>query len=86
MNTRSFINPAIRFNTFYRPALLIVASIELLCIFWLTSRYPSLLPKAAHVGQAVPSMGFSRELISLPAGSPVWQTIGVTALNWIDGM
>jgi uncharacterized membrane protein YraQ (UPF0718 family) len=55
-------------------------------IFWLASRYPQLLHKAYHVGQAVPSMAFSGELIHVSAAAPAWQRIFAAAVNWLDGM
>ena len=44
----------------------------LLGLFWFTSRYPQLLDKAKHVGDALPSMAFSSQLVKVEAGSPVW--------------
>ena len=70
----------------YRPLLLGATAIVLLSVFWLASRYPQLLGKARHVGQGLPSMAFSGELIKLAVGAPAWQRILATAVNWLDGM
>ena len=75
-----------RTRSWYRPALLAAAGIGLLGLFWFASRYPSLLGKAAQVGQAVPSMAFSSEVVSVAADAPVWQRILVGALNWLNAM
>jgi uncharacterized membrane protein YraQ (UPF0718 family) len=68
----------------YRPLLLALAGIGLLALFWFASRYPSLLSKASHVGQAVPSMAFSSEVMSVASDAPLWQRVAVGALNWLN--
>jgi uncharacterized membrane protein YraQ (UPF0718 family) len=73
-------------RAYYLPALLVVIGLVLLSVFWLTSRYPSLLGKLAHVGQTVPSMAYSSELIPVAPGAPLWQVILFGAINWINGM
>ena len=70
----------------YRPMILATAAALLLSMFWLATRYPQLIGKARHVGQAVSSMAFSREVIRLAADAPVWQKILATAVNWLDSM
>ena len=54
--------------------------------FWFASRYPQLLGKAQHVGQALPSMAFSSELIRVAEDAPVWLRILAGAVNWLDSM
>src|SRR5438128_6561227 len=70
----------------YRPLLLALAAVGLLSLFWFASRYPQLLGKAQHVGQALPSMAFSSELVRVAADAPVWQRILASAVNWLDSM
>jgi len=70
----------------YRPLILVSAAIVLLGVFWFASRYPQLLAKADHIGQALPSMAFSGELIKVSSDAPIWRRIGAGAVNWLDGM
>ncbi|HWZ42619.1 MAG TPA: permease [Candidatus Saccharimonadales bacterium] len=58
----------------------------LLGAFWFGSRYPALFSKAAHVGQALPSMTYSHALMQVNASAPIWERILAIAINWIDGM
>jgi uncharacterized membrane protein YraQ (UPF0718 family) len=58
----------------------------LLSLFWFASRYPQLFGKAEHVGEALPSMAFSSELISVAADAPVWLRIVAATVNWLDNM
>jgi uncharacterized membrane protein YraQ (UPF0718 family) len=62
------------------------AGLVLVGLFWFASRYPQLLSKAEHVGQALPSMAYSSELIAVAADAPVWQRILAATVNWLDGM
>jgi hypothetical protein len=55
--------------------ILAVAGIVLLCVFWFASRYPQLINKARHVGQAVPSMAYSHEVVQVAADAPAWRRI-----------
>lgn len=71
---------------YYRPLILAAIAVALLYSFWVTSRYPSLMSKAAHVGQAVPSMAYSSEVWPVAADAPVWQKIAYGAVNWLYGM
>jgi uncharacterized membrane protein YraQ (UPF0718 family) len=73
-------------SRYYRPGLLVAAGLGLLCLFWFSSRYPSLLNKLAHVGGAVPSMVYSSEVMAVDAGAPLWLVILIGAVNWIGGM
>src|SRR5437870_5489376 len=75
-----------RIGCYYRPLIMTAAGLALLCLFWFASHYPQLLRKADHVGQAVPSMTFSSEVISVAADAPVWQRILAATVNWLDGM
>ena len=46
----------IRWRCPYRALILAASVVGLLWLFWFVSRYPQLLQKAEHVGQAVPSI------------------------------
>ncbi len=75
-----------RVRCHWRPIILTSAAIVLLSIFWFTSRYPQLFSKAAQVGQALPSMAYSSQLITVEANAPVWLRILAATVNWLDGM
>jgi len=75
-----------RVPCYYRPLLLGTATLTLVGLFWFASRYPQLLSKAEHVGQTVPSMAYSHELLHVAADAPAWQRILFGAVNWLDGM
>jgi uncharacterized membrane protein YraQ (UPF0718 family) len=62
------------------------ATVVLLGVFWFASRYPQLFSKAEHVGQAVPSMAYSSQLMSVAADAPVWLRIVAATINWLDSM
>ena len=81
----SKFNPA-RIRCYWRPLILAGAGFVLLSLFWFASRYPQLFSKAAHVGEAQPSMAFSSEVLSVAADAPVWQQILGATVNWLDGM
>lgn len=70
----------------YRPLSLGVAAVALIGLFWFVSRYPQLLTKADHVGQALPSMAFSGEVLHAADYAPLWQKILYVAVNWLDSM
>ncbi len=70
----------------FRPLILTAAAVMLLGMFWFASRYPQLLAKADHVGQALPSMAFSHEVLRLASDAPLWQRILAGAVNWLDSM
>ena len=71
---------------YWRPVILTGIGIALLCVFWFTSRYPQLLRKAGHVGQAMPSMAFSSQLMTVATDAPIWLRILATTVNWLDSM
>jgi uncharacterized membrane protein YraQ (UPF0718 family) len=84
-------NPAVRFSPgrlhgYYRPLILISAGLLILGVFWFASRYPQLIGKAEHVGQSVPSMAYSSQLLPIAADDPLWQRVAFGAVNWLDGM
>src|SRR5260370_4110766 len=66
--------------------ILVATALVLLGVFWIGSRYPQLFSKAYHVGQALPSMAFSSQLIYGAEDAPAWQRILAGAVNWLDGM
>jgi uncharacterized membrane protein YraQ (UPF0718 family) len=70
----------------YRALVLAATAILVVSVFWFASRYPQLLRKAQHVGQRLPSMAFSSELVQVADNAPVWQQIAASALNWLDSM
>ncbi len=71
---------------YYRQGILVVATVTLLCLFWFASRYPQLWSKAHHVGQALPSMAYSTEVLTTTANDPAWWRIFAGAVNWLDSM
>src|SRR5438105_1024959 len=75
-----------RVRCHWRPIIMVGAAIVLLGVFWFASRYPQLFRKAAHLGQALPSMAYSSQLIAVAADAPVWQRILAATVNWLDGM
>jgi uncharacterized membrane protein YraQ (UPF0718 family) len=78
--------PLRRIACYYRPLILAAAAVTLLGVFWFASRYPQLLAKADHVGQALPSMAFSHEVLRVAADAPLGQRILSGAVNWLDSM
>ena len=86
MTDSTFPFPRRRIESYYRPLILVAVAVVLFGVFWITSRYPSLLSKASHVGLAVPSMAFSSELLHVAPDAPIWQKILFSAVNWLDGM
>jgi hypothetical protein len=85
MSTATVRRP-LQIQCYYRPLILVVTGLILLCAFWFASRYPQLFSKAEHVGQTLPSMAFSSQLIVLTEDAPTWQRILATAVNWLDSM
>lgn len=75
-----------RIRCHYRPIILATTAATILCVFWFASRYPQLLAKKEHIGQALPSMAWSSELLPVTADAPAWQKILYGAVNWLDGM
>jgi uncharacterized membrane protein YraQ (UPF0718 family) len=86
MKTAALSGWQYRIRCYYRPLVLVAAALVLLSVFWLTSRYPQLLGKAEHIGQALPSMAFSCELIHVAQDAPAWRKILAGAVNWLDSM
>ena len=84
--TTTTARKAIQIQCYYQPLILVVAAMVLLGVFWFASRYPQLLSKAQHLGQALPSMAFSSQLIVLAEDAPIWQRILASAVNWLDSM
>jgi hypothetical protein len=77
---------AANFRCHWRPIILVASAIVLFDAFWFASRYPQLLGKAEHIGQAVPSMAYSSAAVTVAADAPAWQRIPATAVNWLAGM
>ena len=85
MSTATAHRP-LQIQCYYRPLILIATTLVLLSVFWFASRYPQLFSKAAHLGQTLPSMAFSSQLIVVAADAPIWQRILASAVNWLDSM
>jgi uncharacterized membrane protein YraQ (UPF0718 family) len=75
-----------RVPCYWRPIIMVGATVVLLGVFWFASRYPQLFTKAEHVGQAVPSMAFSSQLMTVAADAPWWLRILAATVNWLDSM
>jgi uncharacterized membrane protein YraQ (UPF0718 family) len=58
----------------------------LLSLFWFASRYPQLFSKAEEVGEALPSMAYTSQLMSVASDAPVWLRIVAATVNWLDSM
>ncbi len=76
--------PSIR--CYWRPIILMAGALLILCVFWFSSRYPSLMSKADHLGQAVPSMTYSSQVMTAAADAPIGRQILVASVNWLAGM
>ena len=75
-----------RIRCHWRPIILVGAMALLLGVFWFASRYPQLLSKAQHVGQALASMAYSSQLMTATADDPIaWRILAAT-VNWLDSM
>jgi uncharacterized membrane protein YraQ (UPF0718 family) len=70
----------------WRPIILAGSAVVLFGAFWFASRYPQLLSKAEHLGQALPSMAYSSEVMTAVAVASVSQRILATAVNWLASM
>src|SRR5438552_17287195 len=75
-----------RVRCHYRPLILVSAGLILVGLFWFASRYPQLVEKARHVGQAMPSMAYSSAVVAVAADAPAWERILATAVNWLYSM
>lgn len=75
-----------RVRCHYRPLILTITGVVLVGLFWFATRYPQLLSKAEHVGQALPSMAYSSQLVSISADDPAWLRILGATVNWLDSM
>lgn len=75
-----------RIPCYWRPIIMVSATTVLLAIFWFASRYPQLFSKAEHVGQAVPSMAYSSQLMTVAADAPFALRILAATVNWLDSM
>lgn len=75
-----------RVRCHWRPIIMVGAAAVLLGAFWFASRYPQLFGKAEHVGQALPSMAYSSQLMTVAADAPVWLRILAATVNWLDSM
>src|SRR5258708_2500352 len=78
--------PISRLRCHYRPLILAIGAPSILCGFWFASRYPQLLAKSGHLGEALPSMAYSSEGLQVAADAPLWQKIAFGAVNWLDNL
>jgi len=85
MSTATVRSP-FQIQCYYRQTILVATALVFLGVFWFASRYPQLFSKADHVGEALPSMAFSSQLIVLAEDAPIWQRILASAVNWLDSM
>ncbi len=65
---------------------MVATALILLGLFWFASRYPQLFHKAEVVGEDLPSMAYSSELISVAEDAPPGLRILAATVNWLDGM
>jgi uncharacterized membrane protein YraQ (UPF0718 family) len=86
MNASTARLATVNFRCHWRPVIMAGSAVVLFGAFWFASRYPQLLSKAEHVGQALPSMAYSREAMTVAAVAPVSQRILATAVNWLASM
>ena len=86
MNIAIVARPRRGIRCYYRPIVLAATAVSLISVFLFVSRYPQLLGKVRHIGQALPSMAYSSELVRVAVDAPAWRRIVATALNWLDGM
>lgn len=70
----------------WRPIILIGAALLIIGTFWIWSRYPALVSKAAHIGKAVPSMTYSSQVMTVASDAPVGRQILAASVNWLAGM
>ncbi len=72
----------------HAPLLLLIATgIAILCIFWFTSRYPSLLKKSHDLPTYHPhSFVYNSDLMTLEGGDTFWRRVLVTFVNWMYSM
>ena len=75
-----------RIRCHWRPVIMVGAGLVLLSLFWFASRYPQLFSKAEHVGEALPSMAYSSQLMTVAADAPVLLRILAATVNWLDSM
>ncbi len=68
--TTTTVRSRIQIRYCYRPLILAATAMMLLGVFWFASRYPQLFRKAEHLGQALPSMAFSSQLIVVAENVP----------------
>lgn len=65
---------------------MVSAGLLIMGTFWFALRYPQLFAKAEHVGQVLPSMAYSSEVIPVAPDAPVWRRILFGAVNWLYSM
>jgi uncharacterized membrane protein YraQ (UPF0718 family) len=75
-----------RVRCHWRPIIMVGAAALLLGVFWFASRYPQLFSKASHVGEVLPSMAYSSQLMTVAADAPWWLRILAATVNWLDSM
>jgi uncharacterized membrane protein YraQ (UPF0718 family) len=86
MNTTTVRFSVARIRCYWRPIIFATAGSILVGVFWFASRYPQLARKASHVGDAMPSMAYSSQILTESPDAPVWQLILASSVNWLDNM
>src|SRR5437762_1638604 len=86
MSTATAHFTLVRVRCHWRSIIMVGAAVVLLGVFWFASRYPQLLSKAEHVGQAVPSMAYSSQVMTVAADAPVDATWERTAVRPADAL
>jgi uncharacterized membrane protein YraQ (UPF0718 family) len=77
---------ASKIRSYWRPLILIGAGVFLVVTFWVSSRYPQLSSKAERVGEALPTMAFSNQVLESTVDDPAWWQILASSINWLEGM
>ncbi len=75
-----------RIHCHWRPVIMVATGLVVLSVFWFATRYPQLLSKAEHVGEALPSMAYSSQLWIVATDAPLWLRILSATVNWLDSM
>jgi uncharacterized membrane protein YraQ (UPF0718 family) len=75
-----------RLNCYYRPLILGLALVAVLCVFWIASRYPQLWSKSQHIGADLATMAYGKAAFPIVASAPWYERLLYGALNWLDSM
>ncbi|MEY3758940.1 MAG: hypothetical protein RIR39_431 [Pseudomonadota bacterium] len=70
----------------WRPIILMGLAVLIVSIFWFTSRYPQLFSKVEHINDVLPSMVYSKQIMTVDLNAPIWLRIAASAVNWLNSM